>query len=167
MLNFEELWNAHPSVQEEKSPCSTDGSANFTNQCAIRMGTALKECGVRRSQLSAPTLCWFHPKSDLHVLRAEELAKALSESSISGLGSTEVVSNPGDFQSELEGKTGIIFFKDYWFRNSDPAESPTGDHIDVWNGKDTGATSAMHWATARTVLAGYSEAKEIIFWNVW
>ena len=39
----------------------------------------------------------------------------------------------GDWKKLVKGKTGIIYFKDYWLRATD-REHPTGDHIDLWNG---------------------------------
>ena len=40
---------------------------------------------------------------------------------------------PGSFQTELKGKTGVIFFKDYWQRGKERFEARSGDHIDLWN----------------------------------
>jgi hypothetical protein len=36
-----------------------------------------------------------------------------------------------NFEEVLDGKTGIIFFKDYWTRPSQ--KQRTGDHIDLWD----------------------------------
>lgn len=35
----------------------------------------------------------------------------------------------------MNERTGIVFFKDYWQRNTDFGENRTGDHIDLWDGR--------------------------------
>lgn len=41
--------------------------------------------------------------------------------------------SPGSFQDELDGTTGVIFFKDYWQRGKESYENRSGDHIGLWN----------------------------------
>ncbi len=60
-------------------------------------------------------------------MRAEELAAALDSANIEEIGATFKVVTPTNFREDLKNQTGIVFFKDYWLRISDPAESPTGD----------------------------------------
>ena len=50
---------------------------------------------------------------------------------VPGLSCPQVLPGKG-FQNLLMGRTGIAFFKDYWFRDGDK-KYPTGDHIDLWN----------------------------------
>jgi len=43
MVSFSLLWSFHPANLGIINPCTTDGTINFNNQCAIRMGVCLKE----------------------------------------------------------------------------------------------------------------------------
>ncbi|QLE84479.1 hypothetical protein FLM48_04870 [Shewanella sp. Scap07] len=112
--------------------------------------------------------CWHHAKSEGHILRAEELASALTKSWPASF--TKGIKIPvRDFKKHISGKKEIIFFKDYWLRNSDPTNNPTGDHIDLWNGSRlTDWTSWIRISTGLTidgVWSDFSQSKEIIFWR--
>jgi len=86
MIGFKNLWENHPAINGEKSPCTTNGKKNFDDQCAIRVGVALSKCGTDTSTLPGVVHCWHgHPKSQGHVIRAEELANGLSKHPISGI----------------------------------------------------------------------------------
>jgi len=41
--------------------------------------------------------------------------------------------SPPHWQHNVVGKTGIIFFKDYWRRRGETSGNGSGDHIDLWN----------------------------------
>ena len=71
--------------------------------------------------------CWYHPDSDGHTLRAEELAKVLS--SVPGVGQAEKYPKGPDGFRAIENRTGIVMFQNYWGSGSQ------GDHIDLWNKK--------------------------------
>ncbi len=123
---FKELWANYPS----KPPCNS----KFSNQCAIKVGSALASIGVDTTAL-VPTKrhCWFHNKKEGHVLAAEELVEGLRRVRINGI--ETAIELPGEgYASKVPGKQGIIFFQNYWMRDIDKPGSPTGDHIDLWNG---------------------------------
>lgn len=46
------------------------------------------------------------------------MASWLKNSNFSWLGNLQKI-NPKSFQDDLDGKTGIIFFNDYWQRGSE------------------------------------------------
>lgn len=118
MITFQKLWDYHPTISGENYPCTTNGKKNFPDQCAIRVGVALAKCGVNTSALPGVTHCWHgHKKSEGHVIRAEELANGLKKTPVSGIGKIIQV-DPKNFSNELSGKTGIIFFKDYYQRKN-------------------------------------------------
>ena len=102
-----------------------------------------------------------------HFLLAEDFATGLKASNLPGL-SAMVKINPGSFQSELDGKTGVIFFKDYWQRGKEAFAQRSGDHIDLWN-KDRITSSSM---LIRGVLEFFgrvsdlNKSREIWFWAV-
>lgn len=175
-LKFEDLWNGHPLNNAEQSPARMlkdvvlggktvkKGSPSFANQCAIRMGVSLREAGVTYAQIGSPRVSWYHSKEDMYVLVAQELANGLNRANINGLGKVIKVQDPKNFHKELFGKTGIIFFKDYWRRTGE--KQPTGDHIDVWNGYRTSAKWLIEWFSWLGYTENYGYSKEIWFWEV-
>jgi hypothetical protein len=168
MIKFKDLWEAHATISDIDNPCMVDGKPAFSNQCAIRVGNALTICGYDTSTLPGAEHCWHHPKSEGHILRAEQFAKALTK--VRPQSFEKGVSIPvKDFKKSISGKKGIIYFKDYWLRNSDPINNPTGDHIDLWNGSRlTDWTSWIRISTGLSidgVWSDFEKSKEIIFWR--
>jgi len=166
-MNFADLWDRHPTNLGNQTPCRTDGVANFVNQCAIRMGVCLRDAGVTPDRINGAITCRYarntgHDDGDMHYIRAKELANALRGARIDGLSPTIELTNPANFASELDGRTGIIFFNGYWWRTSDTTR-PTGDHIDLWNGWRTTAKMLLPWFGW---LGGYEKSGEIWFWEV-
>lgn len=167
MVNFADLWDAHPTNLGNQAPCRTKGVSNFVNQCAIRMGVCLREAGIPAGQINGAKTCnWArntgHESGDMHFIRAKELGQALAGARIEGMKATYKVVNPADFANELDGRTGIIFFNGYWWRTTDTTR-PTGDHIDLWNGWRTTAKMLLPWFGW---LGGYDKSGEIWFWEV-
>lgn len=162
-ITFKDLWKNYPS----DPPCNKE---KFKNQCAIKVGHALAKCGVDTTKLvKKGRHCWFHDKKHGHVLAAEELANALNKSKI--LGIKPSINIPSEcYKSMITGKKGIIFFKDYWLRNSDSPESPTGDHIDLWNGSrltDWRTYFRIQWSIViPNVWSDLEAATRVTFWQV-
>ncbi len=168
MLTFEQLWANFPDKSKMKEQCQNkqaDGSKPFGNYCAILLSEALIKSGVSTKEVKARK-CWSH-QGMKHILLAEELAAWLNQSDIKGLGSVEKV-NPETFQDDLEEKTGIIFFKDYWTRGNESHENRSGDHIDLWN-KDEITSSSMFMREILEFLgqvSDFNDSREIWFWEV-
>lgn len=155
-MKFKKLWENHPTVKSRRddAPCKVNGKRAFDNQCAIRLGQALSESGVDLSTFKGAR-CW-HSHKPAHILRAEELAKWLS-SSFSPF--RHVVKFQGkDGFSKIQGKKGIIFFKDYY------GPGNTGDHIDLWNGRMLTRYSSW-FQFAFSDGRHYADA-EVWFWSV-
>lgn len=167
MPGFENLWNCYPTINGEKAPCRTRGKQNFNDQCAIRLGVSLASCGVDTLTLVPKARhCWHHENSLGHVLAAEELANGLAKKRIPGIGVMKKV-DPLNFQTLLAGKTGIIFFKDFWARTGEDVVQRSGDHIDLW--KKDRLTDWRTWFMISRVLStsgNYSKSKEVWFWEV-
>lgn len=126
-VEFADLWKHYPNDDPCVNPKT--GMKAHDNQCAIRVGMALERCGVSFASFRGPR-CEFGPRGGGMVLRAEPLANWLRTRPFAGCPSSE--SGPGkDFQQRLSGRTGIVFFKDYWRRDGE--KHLTGDHIDLWN----------------------------------
>ena len=169
MLSFQQLWDNHPTITNDHNPCSTNGKANFSNQCAIRMGVCLTRCGVKTANIPGVVHCWYHKKSAGHIIRAEELARSLKLYHIAGLSKAIKVA-PEDFAKTLSNRKGIIFFKDYWRRAGESLNNRSGDHIDLWNGSRL--TDWRTWLRIQLRLtwegtwSDYEQSREIWFWRV-
>ena len=128
-VKFQDLWKNYPN----SDPCVNQktGKKAYDNQCAIRVGMALEKSGVSFKNFVGPR-CEFGPHGNGMVLRAEALAQWLRSMPFKGCPASQVYEGKG-FHKRLAGRTGIVFFKDYWTRDTDKPNSPTGDHIDLWN----------------------------------
>jgi hypothetical protein len=181
MVTFRDLWLGHPINESVQSPCIAPrdltnlegtsiarGFPVFSNQCAIRMGVALKRAGVTANQLPGCAHCAVHPRDEMHFINATQLANAINRANLPGVGPREVISGPDaeKFYPKIFGRTGIIFIQDYWRRSSDPPGHPSGDHIDVWNGYRSSAKWLMEWFSWLGYYSNYAEAREIWFWEV-
>jgi hypothetical protein len=134
-VKFADLWAAYP----RGNPCDgkdAKGNLAFDDQCAIRVGTALKGVGVTFKSFPKAGKCWFEGHED-HILRAEQLADWLKLQPFAGCAKVATVTG-ADWQDKVKGKTGIVFFGNYWQRTIDDKgtkeKTPSGDHIDLWNG---------------------------------
>lgn len=168
MLKFEKLWNGYPQQDVIKQTCynrQETTSAPFSDYCAIMLSEAFIKAGVPLKGFEG-NRCWSHTGSK-HALLAEQLAGWLDNASIPGLGSSVKIA-PTNFQEKLEGKTGIVFFKDYWQRGSESFENRSGDHIDLW--KNSKITSGNMFYRSVIELFGFvsdlNKSKEIWFWEV-
>jgi hypothetical protein len=164
-ISFTNLWNSYPTTD---SPCSSAKGPNFSNQCAIRVGVALAKQGISGKILGA-RCCWHHDKKEGHVLAAEELVSALVKVHHLGIGKPIELDAKG-FKSKIAGKTGIIFFKDYWMRDKDKEGRPTGDHVDLWNGTRLTARSSWLRVNLGIVILGvwsdFEKSKCVRFFEV-
>ncbi|MGE0023128.1 MAG: T6SS effector amidase Tae4 family protein, partial [Hyphomicrobium sp.] len=131
MIEFSDLWRGHPINESVMMPCIAPhnltnlegqpvllGFPVFSNQCAIRMGVALRRAGVQPSQLSGISHCSVHPRTEMHFINANQLANGIARASIAGIGPTEkfVGADAAEFYPKIFGRTGIIYIQDYWRR---------------------------------------------------
>lgn len=190
-LDFKTLWRSHPLNHSTQLPCRlpkevveggktlAKGLPSYHNQCAIRMGVALKGAGIGIDQIGRVATCSFHDRQEMHVLNAQQLADAIGRLKIGGLGPLEKIVSPDTaaFYPKIFGRKGIIFFKDYWSRTvsttnpdgttaSVKESSATGDHIDLWNGYRASAAWLMEWFSWLGYYSNYADSKEIWFWEV-
>lgn len=167
-VKFKTLWEAHPMVKEpnEHDPCLNEkGLPAFANECAIRMGVALKGAGVNVPATKANPHCWFKGHVQ-HVLQAESLALwLLQQTAKFGKVQKKVGKNwdadKGLTVADYKGKQGIIFFKDFWRREIAPGkleslQNQTGDHIDVWDGTRQGSGLDEY----------FERSKQLWFWEL-
>ncbi|MBI1650276.1 T6SS effector amidase Tae4 family protein [Hyphomicrobium sulfonivorans] len=159
MVTFIDLWRGHPINESVTAPCIAPqnltnmegkqvamGYPVFANQCAIRVGVALRRAGVTDAQIGGCAACGVHPRSQMHFINATQLANAIARANLPGVGPVERIkgTDAADYYPRIFGRTGIIYIQDYWKRSSD-AGRPTGDHIDLWNGYRTSAKWLLEW----------------------
>ncbi|MDM4018234.1 type VI secretion system amidase effector protein Tae4 [Roseiconus lacunae] len=160
---FRDVLNAFHAMPNR--PCT---NSSFSNQCAIRVSHALMDCDVDLSGLNA-TRCWNDTSKYIgkHIIRAEEFGNALKRKSLPGLGKLQTV-EAGEYQTELNGKRGIVFFKDYWQRSGETIANRSGDHIDLWNqNRTTGywfSWSRNFWESLSSDVSDRNKSREIWFW---
>jgi Type VI secretion system (T6SS), amidase effector protein 4 len=181
MVEFKDLWRGHPINESVSTPCIApkdlvnlegkpvkEGFPVFANQCAIRVGVSLRRAGVQPSQISGCAHCSVHKREDMHFINATALARAIDRANLSGVKPVQKLSGdkPAQFYPELFGRTGIVFIKDYWHRSGEAGRTPTGDHIDIWNGYRSTSKWLMEWFSWLGYYSNYAGAKEIWFWEV-
>jgi hypothetical protein len=127
-ISFEAIWKNYPSDDPCVNPRT--GKKAYDDQCAIRVGIALEKSGVSFKTFPGPR-CEFGPSGNGMVLRATELANWLMRRPFAGCPDAETHQGKS-FDKSLSGRTGIIYFEDYWLRTAE-AKFPTGDRIDLWD----------------------------------
>lgn len=128
MDKFTSLWSNHPA---KAHVC--DASV-FSNQCAMRMGVALRRSGV--SLVGLKTCVDYSSKFKTHkpghVRSSQELANYFyRKPKAHGLGAASFKVYTGSIQAnlgELKDGKGMLFIMNGWGRT---------DHIDVWKGNGT------------------------------
>jgi len=143
-VTFKELWSNFAG--EKTPPYNVNGKApkGFENQCAIRMSVTLHRVGVKMTSFSssvvkpegkASTIGRILLNNMATSTRANEMAQWLNTRPICGVGARQDVTG-SNWESKVKGKTGIIFFGEYWSRDDESSAGASGGHIDLWN-KDT------------------------------
>lgn len=170
-VRFSSLWAGYPSSKPYIDAKTGKVPEGYENQCAIKVSVALVNAGERlKSFRGAAVSINGNPAA----VRAQELAAWLHKANIPGLPALPESLAGKDWQSKIKGRTGIIYFADYWLRKDE--KMPSGDHIDLWNGSRLTA-SGLEGALvtmARFGLGiesgpGFSDlgkATTILFWNI-
>ncbi len=167
-MKFETLWKNFPDKDKLKKTCfnkQPTSSKPFSDYCAIMLSDCLIKSGVDIGSLKA-NRCWSH-SGKKHILLAEELAVELDKRLPPGFTPKQKI-HPGTFQTKLDGKTGIIFFKDYWQRGKESFENRSGDHIDLWNEDEITSSGMVMRAIYEFfgTVSDLNKSKEIWFWEI-
>ncbi|WP_320534482.1 type VI secretion system amidase effector protein Tae4 [Robbsia andropogonis] len=180
-ITFQELWSNYPSGDPYDNPA-------YTDQCAIRMSVTLHRVGVEMKSFSqktvtpmsgSPTIGRIILDGKPTATRADELGEWLEHQPFAGLPKAEDITGP-DWESKVQGRTGIIQFSHYWTRTGEAASDASGGHIDLWNGSRLTVSSAPDAiATFGRVIGiqsifpgarfGFSDlrnSKRILFWEI-
>jgi hypothetical protein len=190
-LKFDELWNSYPKDTITHSGVFIKGVGfvedGYSDHCAINISEALITLGIKIKAVHRNKKCdgkCNRPKQ--HVLGAENLADWLSKKPFPNCPKVQKFTGT-NFEKNVDGKTGIIFFKDYWQRNIDEKGNRTGDHIDLWNENElaskgyletsfllaTGSIlDTISYEIADTIennnvrRSDYKKSKEVWFWEI-
>jgi Type VI secretion system (T6SS), amidase effector protein 4 len=170
-VGFSELWAAYPDSPPYVDVKTGKPPKGYENQCAIKVSVAIHVAGVEMKSFKGASVSINGKKA---AVRAAELATWLKQQPFCGLPKTTATVTGKDWQEKLKGKTGIVFFANYWAREGE-ASTPSGDHVDLWNGSRLTAsgTGGALTSFARFTLGigslWYSDlgkATEILFWEI-
>src|SRR4051794_16440824 len=149
-IEFATLTASYPT---DHDPCSKDGTRNFANQCAIRMGVCLAGAGLDLRGFHGAR-CWYR-HGDRHILRAQELADWLRGDARvrafkSGAFDRTRRERVPIADTGYSGRQGIMFFQNFWGAGNQ------GDHIDLWDGTNL-RTGAIDY---------FSRSEEVWLWSM-
>lgn len=173
-INFTKLWDNFENIKYSHFDPTTKKEL-FPNYCAINLSHALLKTGITMSSYSGVN-CWgceSIENNSQHAIRAQELAIWLKNTNIDGIG--KVVTLTGEnFRDYISGKKGIVFFQDYWQRESDSGDNRTGDHIDLWDGNGLASESFFtDWFRLTFPefmenfgLSSLYKSKTVLFWEI-
>lgn len=169
MVSFKTLWDNFPDAEHVKAKCfnkQAKSSGPFDNYCAILLSECFIASGVSLDQCPAGHRCWSHAGAR-HVLLAEHLAKWLRDAPPAGIGRREVI-EPTGFQKALSGRTGVVFFKDYWQRKGESEDGRSGDHIDLWSKNRITGGSMLYRSVIELLglVSDLNKSKQVWFWEV-
>ena len=172
VATFAELWSNYPENKIEHLDPKTHKEV-IDNHCAVYLSDCLIKSGISLKSFKG-IRCWCCPsKENVHAIKAQQLADWLKLKPFAGC--PEALQFTGKtFKKSLSGKTGIIFFQDYWQRDNEKGtKERTGDHIDLW--KD-GVLAGQPWigSFARITLglaidgvwSDYTQSKKVLFWEI-
>ena len=157
MPSFSQLWGNHPTI---KGDAPLLDPKVYSNQCAINLYAALQRSGFNLSSFPSQ-LSWQKDKPK-YAIRAQELADWLARP---GVLPSPVQKFAGkDIFDKIDGKRGIIFFRNYW------GVGYQGDHIDLWNGNwltDWKSWARIHFYISwEGIWSDYRNADAVWFWAV-
>jgi hypothetical protein len=186
-VRFADPWEHYPDRPPYVDPKTGKPPPGFSNQCAIKVSVAIHGAGIEMKSFTAAAI-GVNPKDLGRVeingmstaILATQLAMWLKKQPFCGLPMQPESITGNDWEKKIKGRTGIVYFADYWRRKTDREGRPTGDHIDLWNGARLTAsgllgalTTAARYLGQRSFLPGtdwgYSDlgtSKSILFWAV-
>lgn len=174
IIKFRELWDNYPKEAIKHINPKTNEDV-IDNHCAVNLSESFYKCGITlKSFLGVKCSRWVCPhKKSVHILRAQEFATWLKTRPFPGCPKYKKCTGD-NFKTELNNKQGIIFFKDYWQRESEKGgKNRTGDHIDLWNDRTLAGSGliesmarisiGLHWDG---LFSDHSLSKEVLFWEI-
>lgn len=186
-LKFKDLWASYPTSPPYVDPKTGKPPAGYSNQCAIKVSAAIHGAGIEMKSFTAKVIGVETQSFGKVVIDgkntatlASQLAMWLKLQPFCGLPQQPENLTGEDWGKKIKGRTGVVYFADYWMRSTDKEKRPTGDHIDLWNGARLTASGLVgsvmtmaRYLGQRSFLPGsdwgYSDlgsSKTILFWEV-
>lgn len=184
-ITFTELWDSF--YDNNPPPYNINGEVpeGFENQCAIRMSVTFHRTGVKMTTFSSKYIKPENNEASLGRLllgglptstRANEFALWLKTRPVCGIGPAENITGK-DWQEKIKGRTGIVFFGEYWSRDGleELRDIASGGHIDLWNKSKLTDNWTTFWRFTLGIdsmnigpyrYTDYSKAKRILFFEV-
>lgn len=171
-VKFTALWDGYPGSKPYVDAKTGKVPAGYENQCAIKVSVALHAAGVAMKSFHGAAVTLGGKNA---AVRATELAAWLRKQQIDGIATSPENITGETWQTSIKGRSGIVYFADYWARPGEE-KTPSGDHIDLWNGSRL--TASGFEGTVVTLLRfglgvntgpGFSDlgkATTILFWEV-
>lgn len=173
-MTFTQLWSNY--VAGNPYP---DTTGEYSNQCAIRLSATLHRIGIEMKSFSQKIVRPAPGKATLGRIllngkpaatRANEMAAWLQLQPFCGLPKKAEDITGEDWETKVRGRTGIIFFGDYWRREGEAEGRGSGGHIDLWKGdKMTGFGTGLRarWGIVIPgIWSDLRQAKTIQFFPV-
>lgn len=180
-VTFKSLWDNYVSGNPYRDPKTGKVPDGYDNQCAIRMSATFHKVGVEMKSFAPAHVDVKPGKSIGRILlngkftstRADELASWLKRQPFCGLPQKPEDITGVDWEKKVSGRTGIIFFGDYWARDGESSLRASGGHIDLWN-KNTLTPSFHSFLRFRIgihapwypIYSDLRKAKTILFFEV-
>ncbi|SEO56742.1 Type VI secretion system (T6SS), amidase effector protein 4 [Duganella sp. CF517] len=172
VVRFADLWKSYPKSSPYLDPKTGAPPPGYDNQCAIKVSWAIQGVGVQMVSFKQAAVSVDGKKL---AIRAEELAAWLKKQPFCGLPKAPVAVTGKDWTKKIAGRTGILFFKNYWQRDGE--RDPSGDHIDLWNGSrltstgflgslETFARFTMGIQSLPRLYSDLGGSSEILFWEI-
>ena len=174
-VKFSTLWSNYPDDKPYIDPNTGKPPKGYENQCAIKVSVALQKSGVDMKSFRGNSRILINGKNT--AATAEDLASWLKTHPFCGLPSIPETATGKDWENKISGRTGILFFKDYWKRDGESEANRSGDHIDLWNGSrltssgllgalTTFARFTIGISSISNLYSNLSDSKQILFWEV-
>lgn len=174
-VTFARLWESYPSGHPYVEAATGKPPPGFSNQCAIKVSMAIHGAGVEMKSFRGSAIK-MDGMTTAYV--AEQLAAWLKLQPFCGLPKQPEDVTGKDWQDKITGRTGIIFFANYWKRDGETTR-PSGDHIDLWNKTKLTPNPAnwvrrfgfnsVQWLPGPLAAYNFSDlagSTQILFWEV-
>jgi hypothetical protein len=168
-ITFEKLWTNYPDNYPYVDKKTGKPPVGYENQCAIKISSTFHKSGIEMKSYAFKDKITLNGKNT--AILAENLAQWLKLVPFCGLPQKPEDITGENWQDKIKGKTGILFFKDYWLRKGEKTSS--GDHIDLWNKDRLTPGLASFWRFTLGFdtswlfdLSNLGDSKQILFWEI-
>jgi hypothetical protein len=172
---FSTTWDNYPDDKPYIDSKTGKPPKGYENQCAIKVSVALHKSGVEMKSFKGKSRILIDGKNT--AAAAEDLSAWLKLRPFCGLPPKPETITGKDWEENITGRTGIIFFKDYWMRDGETESNRSGDHIDLWNGSRLTASGIRGSLTTFVrfnigishiphLYSDLSKSKQILFWEI-